>query len=152
MFGAPFILPLVETSHRNIVYTIPVLLGEKAGLPEDFVKIVSEKTASGGLMHGIMLPGAQGRGIMVTEFFPLFRRKVLLLGLVEVLLHLFNDMLGFVVVFDFKVRRRLCHLIGMSAVRAELPFLEPVHVREGPASPRAPDNQVHDIWVLCAVS
>ena len=99
-----------------------------------------------------MLSGAQGSGIVMPELFSLFRRKILLFGLVEVLLHLFNDMLSFVVILDFEIRRRLCHLIGMSAVRAELPLLEPVHVREGPASPRAADNKVHDIWVLCAVS
>ena len=96
-----------------------------------------------------MLSGAQGSGIVMTELFSLFRRKILLFGLVEVLLHLFNDVFGFVMILDFEVCRRLCHLIGMSAVRAELPLLEPVHVRERSASTRTADDEVHDIWELC---
>jgi hypothetical protein len=37
--------------------------------------------------------------------------------------------------------------VGVSADRAELPFLETIHVREGPAG-RAPDNEVHDKEVM----
>jgi len=102
-------------------------------------------------MHGVMLSGAQGCGIVMTEFFPLFRRKIFLFGLMQMLFHLPHNMLGFVMVLDFEICRRLCNLVGMTAIRAEFPFLETIHVRKGPASSRAPDDEVHDIWVLCGV-
>jgi hypothetical protein len=37
--------------------------------------------------------------------------------------------------------------MSVSADRAELPFLETIHVRESPAG-RAPDNEVHDKEVM----
>jgi hypothetical protein len=91
---------------------------------------------------------AQGRHVVVPEFCLLLVREIFLLVCMEVLFHLPHDMLGFVMVLNFKVRRRLCHFIGMSAERAEFPLLEPVHVREGPASSRAPDNEVHNYDVM----
>ncbi len=61
--------------------------------------------------------------------------------------HLFYDMFGFKIMFNFQVSRRFYNLVGVSADRAELPFLETIHVRESPAG-RAPDNEVHDKEVM----
>jgi hypothetical protein len=47
----------------------------------------------------------------------------------------------------FQVSRRSDHLMGMPADRAELPFLETIHIREGPAG-GAPDDEVHDKEVM----
>jgi hypothetical protein len=49
--------------------------------------------------------------------------------------------------FNFQVSRRFDNLVCVSADRAELPFLETIHVRESPAG-RAPDNEVHDKEVM----
>ena len=65
----------------------------------------------------------------------------------EVFFHLFYDMLCLKVMLYFKVGRRFYHLMGVPADGAELPFLEPIHVREGPAG-RAPDDEVHDKEVM----
>jgi hypothetical protein len=43
---------------------------------------------------------------------------------------------------DIQVRRGPGNLLGMAALRAELPFLVAVHVRER-AARRAPDDEVH---------
>ena len=68
----------------------------------------------------------------------------------EVAFHLFHDVLGLVMVLDFKIDWRLCNLVGMPAERAEFPLLEPVNVCECPASSRAPDDEVHKYLVLSA--
>ena len=65
----------------------------------------------------------------------------------KVFFHLFYDMLRLKVMLYFQVGRRSDNLVGMPADRAELPFLEPIHVREGPAG-RAPDDEVHDKEVM----
>jgi hypothetical protein len=64
-----------------------------------------------------------------------------------VLFHLLNDMLGLMVVLDIKVRRSLGNLMGMTALRAELPLLETVHVRERTAR-GALNDEVHDNQVM----
>jgi len=48
---------------------------------------------------------------------------------------------------NFEVGRRFDHLMGVPADWAELPFLETIHVREGPAG-RTPDDEVHDKEVM----
>jgi hypothetical protein len=84
---------------------------------------------------------------MVAEFLRLFGSEILLLVLLQVLLHLFHDMLRLVKVLNIQVSRCPCNLMGMAALRAELPPLEAVHVRKRAAG-RTPDNKVHDKEVM----
>ena len=97
-----------------------------------------------------LCPLAQGLGIVVSELRGLLRREILLLRCVEVLFHLFYDMLCLVVILDLEIRRRLDDLMGMPAERTEFPALETIHVGEGPAS-RAADDEVHGNQVMCAI-
>jgi hypothetical protein len=85
--------------------------------------------------------------IMVAEFCSFFRREIGLLCRVEMFFHLFYDMFRLQVMLNLKVRGGFDYLMGMPADRAELPFLEPVHVRERPAR-WTPDNEVHDKEVI----
>jgi len=64
-----------------------------------------------------------------------------------VFFHLFYDMFCLKVMLNFQVGRRFDHLMGVPADWAELPFLETIYVREGPAG-RAPDDEVHDKEVM----
>jgi hypothetical protein len=84
---------------------------------------------------------------MVAEFCRFFRREVLFLVRVQVLLHLLHDMFGLMEVLDIQVCRGPGNLLGMAALRAELPFLETIHVRER-AARGAPDDEVHDNEVI----
>jgi hypothetical protein len=83
----------------------------------------------------------------MTEFRSLFRREIFFLVRVQVLLHLFYDMFSFVEVLNIQICRAPGNLLGMATQRAELPFLETVHVRERTAR-GAPDDEVHDIEVI----
>ena len=65
----------------------------------------------------------------------------------KVFFHLFYDMFCLKVMLNFQVGRRFDHLVGVPADWAELPFLETIYVREGPAG-RAPDDEVHDKEVM----
>ena len=90
---------------------------------------------------------SQGFSIVMTQFRSFFRREIGFLRCVKVFFHLFYDMFSFKVMLNFQVGRRFGHLMGVPADGAELPFLETIHVREGPAG-RAPDNEVHDKEVM----
>ena len=90
---------------------------------------------------------AEGFGIMVAELGGLLGCEVFLLVLVEVLLHLPDNMLRLVEVLDIQIGRRPGNFMGMTALRAELPPLEAVHVRKRAAG-RAPDDKVHDKEVM----
>jgi len=90
---------------------------------------------------------SQGLSIMMAQFRGFFWREIGFLRCVEVFFHLFYDMLCLNVMLNFQVGRRFDHLMGVPADRAELPFLETIHVREGLAG-RAPDNEVHDKEVM----
>ena len=90
---------------------------------------------------------SQGFGIMLAQLRRFFRREIAFLRCMEVFFHLFYDMLRFTVVLYFQVGRRSDNLVGMPADRAELPFLETIHIGEGPAG-RAPDDKVHDKEVM----
>jgi hypothetical protein len=59
-------------------------------------------------------------------------------------------MFRFNVIRNLQVGRRFDNLIGMTADRAELLFLETIHVRERPAS-RAADDEVHGNVVMCFI-
>jgi hypothetical protein len=50
-------------------------------------------------------------------------------------------------VLDIQVCRGPGNLLGMAALRAELPLLETVHIRER-AARRTPDDEVHDNEVI----
>jgi len=76
-----------------------------------------------------------------------FGREIGFLRCMKMLFHLFYDMFCFKILFNFQVGRRFDNLVGVPADRAELPFLETIYVREGPAG-RAPDNEVHDKEVM----
>jgi hypothetical protein len=86
-------------------------------------------------------------GVMVAQLVGLFLGEVLLLGGMEMLLHLADDMLGLVMVLDIEIGRRLFYLIGVPALRTELPLLEVIGIGERPA-PGAPDNEVHSHEVI----
>jgi len=90
---------------------------------------------------------SQGFGIMLAQFCRFFRREIAFLRCMEVFFHLFYDMLCLKVMLYFKVGRRSDHLMGMPADRAELPFLETIHIRESSAG-GAPDDEVHDKEVM----
>ena len=51
----------------------------------------------------------------------------------QVLLHLFHYMLGLMEIVYLEVRGSLYYFVRMSALGAEFPFLEMVHVRKGTA-------------------
>ena len=65
----------------------------------------------------------------------------------EVFFHLFYNLFCLYEILNFQISRHLDYLVGMPANRAELPFLEPVHVGECPAG-WAPDDEVHDKEVM----
>jgi hypothetical protein len=92
-------------------------------------------------------PFLQCFSIVVAELGGLLRGEVLLLGCMQVLLHLFHNMLGLVEILDIQVRRAPGNFLGMAALRAEFPLLETIHVRKS-AARRAPDDEVHDNEVI----
>ena len=95
-------------------------------------------------------PLSQRFGIMVAELFCFLRREIFLLCGVQVLVHLFYDMLSFMEIVNLKVRGGFYHFLCMTALGTEFPFLEMIHVRKGTAG-RAPDDEVHGKGVVCAV-
>jgi hypothetical protein len=95
-------------------------------------------------------PLSQRFGIMVAELFCFLRREIFLLCGVQVLVHLFYDMLSFMEIVNLKVRGGFYHFLCMTALGTEFPFLEMIHVRKGTAG-RAPDYEVHGKDVMCAV-
>jgi hypothetical protein len=102
----------------------------------------------GKLLHRIpAAPLSQGFSVMVAELGRLFRREVLFIIRVQVLLHLLDDMFGFVKILNIQICRGPCNLLGMTALRAEFPLLETVNVRERSAR-GAPDDEVHDNEVI----
>jgi hypothetical protein len=98
----------------------------------------------------VLHPAPERLGIVVSQLGSLFLGEVCLFCGMEMFFHLFDDMLGLVVILDFEVRRRLDHLVSMAALRAEFPPLEMIHVRELPAS-RTPDDTVHGNEVMRVV-
>ena len=90
---------------------------------------------------------SQGFGIMLAQLRRFFRREIAFLRCMEVFFHLFYDMLRLKVMLYFQVGRRSDNLVGMPADRAELPFLETIHIRESSAG-GAPDDEVHDKEVM----
>jgi coenzyme F420-0:L-glutamate ligase/coenzyme F420-1:gamma-L-glutamate ligase len=94
-------------------------------------------------------PLAECFGIVMPEFFGLFRREILLFVGMEMLFHLFYDMFRFVEILHVEVDRGLPDFVRMAAGRAQFPLLEPVDVSKRRAS-RAADNYVHDNVLLSA--
>jgi hypothetical protein len=94
-----------------------------------------------------MAPCPEPFRIVPAQFFGLLRGKILLFMGVEVFFHLFYDMLRIAVILHVEIGRHFCHFVGMSAYRAELPFLEPVYIGKRPA-PRAPEDKVHKQVVM----
>ena len=90
---------------------------------------------------------SQGLGIIMAQFRGFFRREIGFFRCVEVFFHLFYDMFCLKVMLNFQVGRRFDHLMGVPADWTELPFLETINVREGPAR-RTPDDEVHDKEVM----
>jgi len=88
-------------------------------------------------------------GIMVSQFLGLFRCKILFFMSVKMFFHLSYDVLGIVVILHLKVRRDFCHFIGLTADRAEFPFLEPVYIGKSSA-PRTTEDMIHNYVVMCA--
>ena len=84
---------------------------------------------------------------MVTKLRRLLRSEIFFLVGLQVLLHLLHDMLSFVEVLNIQVCRTTGNLLCMATLRAELPLLETVHVRERTAR-RATDDKVHDKEVI----
>lgn len=78
-------------------------------------------------------PFTQRLCIVVAQVSGFLRTKILFLIGMEVFFHLFNDMLGLVIILNLKIYRRFYHFMRMSALRAELPALEMIHVRKRPA-------------------
>ena len=90
---------------------------------------------------------SQGFSIMMAQFRSFFGAEIGFLRCMKMFFHLFYDMFCFKIMFNFQVSRRFDNLVGVSADRAELPFLETIHVRKSPAG-RAPYNEVHDKEVM----
>jgi hypothetical protein len=65
----------------------------------------------------------------------------------EMFFHLFYNVFSLKVMLNIKVCRGFYYLVGMTADRTKLPFLEPIHIRECPAR-RAPDDEVHNNDVI----
>jgi hypothetical protein len=87
---------------------------------------------------------------MMAQFRFFFWRKISFLSRVEVFFHLFYNMFRLNIIRNFQVGRSFDNLIGVTADRAELPFLETINVRERPAS-RAADDEVHGNVVMCFI-
>jgi hypothetical protein len=88
-------------------------------------------------------------GVMPSQFIGFFSGKILFFMGMQVFFHLFDDVLGIVVILHFKVRRNFCHFIGMAADRAEFPFLEPVNIGKRSA-PRTTEDMIHNYVVMRA--
>ena len=88
-------------------------------------------------------------GIIPAQFLGLFRGKILFFIGVQVFFHLSYNVLGIMIILHLKVCRDFSHLVGMTANRAQFPFLEPIHVRKRPAS-RTPEDMVHKYEVMRA--
>ena len=86
----------------------------------------------------------------MTQLCSFFCGKIRFLCRVEVFFHLFYDLFCLKILFNFEIHRRFDYLMGMPADRAQLPFLETIHIRERPAG-RAPYNEVHDKMVMRAI-
>jgi hypothetical protein len=95
-------------------------------------------------------PLAQRLRVMVAELVGFFRGKIFFLGCMQVLLHLLYNVFGLVEIVYLEVRGGLYYFMRMSALGAEFPFLEMVHVRKGTAG-RAADDKVHGKDVMCFI-
>lgn len=84
---------------------------------------------------------------MMPQFFGLLGGKIFLLIRMEVLLHLFYEMLGLVVIPHIKVDLDIPDLVRMSATRAEFPLLEAVNIGKFFAHGTTDDN-VHRYEVM----
>jgi hypothetical protein len=93
---------------------------------------------------------SQCLGIIMAQLCGFFRREICFLGRVEVFFHLFYNMFRFNIILNLEVGRSFDNLMSMTADRAELPFLEAIHVRERSA-PLAADNKVHGNVVMCVI-
>ena len=80
-----------------------------------------------------LCPFAECLGVVVPQLRSLFRCKIRFFCGMEMFLHLFYDMFGFMKVLNIQVRRGLDDLLRVPALGTELPFLEAIHVRERPA-------------------
>jgi hypothetical protein len=67
---------------------------------------------------------------MVAELGRFLGSEILLLVRVQVLFHLLHNVFGLMEVLDIQVCRASGNLLGMTTLRAELPLLETVYVRE----------------------
>jgi hypothetical protein len=94
-------------------------------------------------------PLAERFSIVMTEFFGLFRREILLFVGMEMLFHLFHDMFRFVEILHVEVDRGLPYFVRVTAGRAQFPLLESVNVSKRRTS-RTADNDVHDNVLLSA--
>jgi hypothetical protein len=79
---------------------------------------------------------------MPAKFLGFFRGKVLFFMGVQVFFHLPNNMLGVVIIFDFKVCWYFGNLVRVTTGRTQFPFLEPIHIGECSA-PGTPEDMVH---------
>jgi hypothetical protein len=78
-------------------------------------------------------PLAQRFRVMMAELGSFFRGEILFLCCMQVLLHLLYNVFGLVEIVYLKVRGGLYYFMRMSALGAEFPFLEMVHVRKSTA-------------------
>ena len=88
--------------------------------------------------------------VMVAQFLFFFRGEIRFLCRMEVFFHLFYDMFCFDIICNLEVRRHFCDFMGVTAHRAEFPFLEAIHVRKR-LTPRTADDEVHGNVVLCVI-
>jgi hypothetical protein len=88
--------------------------------------------------------------IMVAQFLFFFRGEIRFLCRMEVFFHLFYYMFCFDIICNLEVRRHFGNFMGVTAHRAEFPFLEAIHVRKRLTS-WAADDEVHGNVVLCFI-
>jgi hypothetical protein len=93
---------------------------------------------------------SQGFRVMVAQFLFFFRGEIRFLCRMEVFFHLFYDMFCFDIICNLEVRRHFGNFMGVTAHRAEFPFLEAIHVRKR-LTARAADDEVHGNVVLCVI-
>jgi hypothetical protein len=84
---------------------------------------------------------------MVAELGRFLGSEILLLVRVQVFLHLLHNVFGLMIVLDIQVCRGFGNFLGVTALRAELPLLEAIHVGER-AARGTPDDEVHDKQVM----
>jgi hypothetical protein len=85
----------------------------------------------------------------LPEKSDLFGREILLVRAVKKTFQLFDDLLGYRIIFHFKIGRCLPDIDRFPTPGTELPLLVPVDIRERTAA-WTPDDEIHHYWLIAS--